>query len=119
MYFFSVLAYQTDMYVILALSSLYGIGRSMVIVARSIAMSEQCRMEQVASAVGLGMLCMGLLTPPIGYFLGWVRDYTGDYIACISTQNAIMVLFLIMWIPDMMLEYYQKKKEKTDEIQMM
>ncbi|XP_047505589.1 uncharacterized protein LOC125050031 isoform X4 [Pieris napi] len=113
-----ILAYQTDIYVILVLSSMYGIGRSMVIVARNITISEQCQVEQVASAVGLGMLSMGLLTPPIGYFLGWVRDFTEDYIACISAQNAILILFLIMWIPDMLHQYYQKKKEKVDETEM-
>ncbi|CAK1544648.1 unnamed protein product [Leptosia nina] len=108
-----ILAYQTDMYVLLALSALYGIGRSMVIVARNITISEQCRTEQVASAVGLGMLSMGVLTPPIGYFLGWIRDYTGNYVACISAQNAILVVFLIMWIPDMLHDYYHKKREKS------
>ncbi|CAG4965201.1 unnamed protein product [Colias eurytheme] len=114
-----ILAYQTDMFVLLAMSSLYGFGRSMVIVSRNIAISEQCRMDQVASAVGLGMLSMGIIVPPMGYFLGWIRDYTGSYIICITAQNAILVLFLIMWIPDMLHQYYQdKKKNKKIEEEM-
>ncbi|CAG4965198.1 unnamed protein product [Colias eurytheme] len=106
-----ILAYQTDMFVLLAMSSLYGFGRSMVSVSKNIAISEQCRMDQVASAVGLGMLSMGIIVPPMGYFLGWIRDYTGSYIICITAQNAILVLFLIMWIPDMLHQYYQDKKK--------
>ncbi|XP_038208323.1 monocarboxylate transporter 12-B-like isoform X2 [Zerene cesonia] len=114
-----ILAYQTDMFVLLAMSSLYGFGRSMVIVSRNIAISEQCRMDQVASAVGLGMLSMGIIVPPMGYFLGWIRDYTGSYIICITAQNAILVLFLIMWIPDMLHQYYQdRKKNKSIEEEM-
>ncbi|XP_045493980.1 monocarboxylate transporter 12-B-like [Colias croceus] len=115
-----IFAYQTDMYVLLVLSLFYGFGRSMVIVSRNIAITEECRMDQVASAVGLGMLSMGLIIPAAGYFLGWIRDYTGSYIVCISAQNALVVLFLIMWIPDMLYQYYKEKKQKnrTDETQL-
>ncbi|CAH0724771.1 unnamed protein product, partial [Brenthis ino] len=110
-----ILAYQTDLSVLLALSAFYGFGRSMVIVARNIAVSEQCRMDQVPSAVGLGMLTMGLIVPPVGYFLGWVRDYTGSYALCISAQNLLLVLFLAMWIPDMIMIHYERKREKRKD----
>ncbi|XP_038208362.1 monocarboxylate transporter 12-B-like [Zerene cesonia] len=116
-----ILAYQTDMYVLLVLSLFYGIGRSMVIVSRNIAIADECRMDQVASAVGLGMLSMGLLVPPVGYFLGWIRDYTGSYIVCITAQNAILVIFLIMWIPDMLYQYCKEKRKqrnRKDETQL-
>ncbi|CAH2050267.1 unnamed protein product, partial [Iphiclides podalirius] len=55
-----VLVYQTDLNVLILMSCLYGFGRSMVIVARNIALSEDCRLDQVPAAVGLGMLSMGL-----------------------------------------------------------
>ncbi|CAK1544647.1 unnamed protein product [Leptosia nina] len=115
-----ILAYQTDMYVLLLLSALYGIGRSMVIVVRNITITEHCGADQVANAVGLGMLSLGLITPPIGYFLGWIRDYTDDYIACLTAQNGLLVLFLFMWIPDMFYARYKKaaREERVDEIQM-
>ncbi|CAH4031043.1 unnamed protein product [Pieris brassicae] len=92
--FKAVLAYQTDLTSLLVLSALYGIGRSVVIVARNLTITEHCRADQVPSAVGLGMLCLGITSPPIGYFLGWIRDYTEDYIACAGLgfiQNASFV----------------------------
>ncbi|KPI94791.1 Monocarboxylate transporter 12-B [Papilio xuthus] len=107
-----VLAYQTDLGVLLLLSCLYGFGRSMVIVARNIAISENCRMDQVPAAVGLGMLSMGMIVPPAGYFLGWIRDYTGSFIVCISAQNALLVMFLIMWVPDMILIWFEERRRK-------
>ncbi|KPJ16672.1 Monocarboxylate transporter 12-B [Papilio machaon] len=107
-----VLAYQTDLGVLLLLSSLYGFGRSMVIVARNIAISENCRMDQVPAAVGLGMLSMGMIVPPAGYFLGWIRDYTGSFIVCISAQNVLLVVFLIMWVPDMILIWFEERRRK-------
>ncbi|XP_014356089.2 monocarboxylate transporter 12-B [Papilio machaon] len=107
-----VLAYQTDLGVLLLLSSLYGFGRSMVIVARNIAISENCRMDQVPAAVGLGMLSMGMIVPPAGYFLGWIRDYTGSFIVCISAQNALLVVFLIMWVPDMILIWFEERRRR-------
>ncbi|XP_022117417.2 monocarboxylate transporter 3 [Pieris rapae] len=111
-----ILAYQTDLTSILVLSALYGIGRSMVIVARNLTITEHCRVDQVPSAVGLGMLCLGVISPPIGYFLGWIRDYTEDYIACISAQNGLLILFLIIWLPDMLLQYYKKKKLDAEDV---
>lgn len=105
------------MYVLLFMSALYGFGRSMVIVARNIAISEQCRMDQVPSAVGLGMLSMGIIVPPAGYFLGWIRDYTDSYVICITAQNLLLVLFLVMWIPDMIFLYCKEKKEKRKNIE--
>ncbi|CAH0724770.1 unnamed protein product, partial [Brenthis ino] len=110
-----ILAYQTDLSVLLALSAFYGFGRSMVIVARNLGISEQCRMDQVPSAVGLGMLTMGLIVPPVGYFLGWVRDYTDSYSFCISAQNLLLVLFLAMWIPDMIMIHYERKRDKRKD----
>ncbi|XP_023952491.2 monocarboxylate transporter 12 [Bicyclus anynana] len=112
-----ILAYQTDVYVLLAMSALYGFGRSMVIVARNIAISDQCRMDQVPSAVGLGMLSIGIIVPPAGLFLGWIRDYTDSYIICITAQNLFLVVFLAMWIPDMLYLYYQEKREKRKKIE--
>ncbi|XP_041975560.1 monocarboxylate transporter 9-like [Aricia agestis] len=110
-----VMASQTDLYVLLVLSGLYGFGRSMIIVARNIAISEQCRLDQVPSAVGLGMLSMGIIVPPAGWFLGWIRDYTGSYVVCITAQNLLLVLFLVMWIPDMLYLHLQSKKIKPKE----
>ncbi|CAG4979157.1 unnamed protein product [Parnassius apollo] len=48
-----VLAYQTDLNVLILMSCLYGFGRSMIIVARNFAISENCRIDQVPAAVGL------------------------------------------------------------------
>ncbi|OWR53413.1 hypothetical protein KGM_203650 [Danaus plexippus plexippus] len=111
-----ILAYQRDLYLLLILSALYGFGRSMVIVARNIAISEPCRTEQVPSAVGLGMLTMGIIVPPVGYFLGWIRDYTDSFLICITAQNMLLLLFLAMWIPDMLYFYLQEKKERNKNV---
>ncbi|CAH4031046.1 unnamed protein product [Pieris brassicae] len=35
-----------------------------------------------------------------------------------SAQNSIMIIFLDLWIPDLLHQYYQKKKEKVDETEM-
>lgn len=113
---FSVLAYQSDLTVLLVLSCLYGFGRSMVIVARNIAISENCRLDQVPAAVGLGMLSMGMIVPPTGYFLGWIRDYTGSFIVCISAQNALLVAFLIMWVPDMIMIWFEERRRKKKNV---
>ncbi|XP_061708705.1 monocarboxylate transporter 9 [Cydia pomonella] len=116
-----ILAYQTNQMVLLAMSSIYGFGRSMVIVARNIAISEQVRMDQVPAAVGLGMLTMGIIVPPAGYFLGWIRDYTGSFIASITAQNLLLVVLLATWIPDMLLlrkSEKQKKKKEQELIRM-
>ncbi|XP_039759869.1 monocarboxylate transporter 2 isoform X2 [Pararge aegeria] len=112
-----ILAYQSDLYVLLIMSALYGFGRSMVIVARNIAISEQCTMAQVPSAVGLGMLSIGIIVPPAGLFLGWIRDYTDSYIICITAQNLFLVVFLAMWIPDMIFLYCKEKREKRKNIE--
>lgn len=89
----------------------------MVIVARNIAISEQCRMDQVPSAVGLGMLTMGIIVPPVGYFLGWIRDYTGSYAICITAQNLLLILFLAMWIPDMIMIHFERKRENRKNVE--
>ncbi|XP_034834566.1 monocarboxylate transporter 5-like [Maniola hyperantus] len=112
-----ILAYQTDLYVLLIMSALYGFGRSMVIVARNLAIADECRMDQVPSAVGLGMLSMGFIVPPAGYFLGWIRDYTDSYIICITAQNLLLVVFLAMWIPDMIFLYYKEKTKKRKYVE--
>lgn len=88
----------------------------MVIVARNIAISENCRLDQVPAAVGLGMLSMGMIVPPTGYFLGWIRDYTGSFIVCISAQNALLVAFLIMWVPDMIMIWFEERRRKKKNV---
>ncbi|KAL4702977.1 hypothetical protein ACJJTC_008755 [Scirpophaga incertulas] len=111
-----ILAYQTDMIVIMAMSSLYGFGRSMIVVARNIAISENCNPEQVPAAVGLGMLTMGIIVPPAGYFLGWIRDITSSYILCITAQNILLVVLLITWVPDMLYVWLHEKRENKKDI---
>ncbi|XP_026731389.1 monocarboxylate transporter 12-B [Trichoplusia ni] len=110
-----ILAYQTNIEVLIVMSCLYGFGRSMIIVARNIAISENCRMDQVPAAVGLGMLTMGIIVPPAGYFLGWIRDYTGSYITCITAQNILLVILLVTWVPDMLyLLMKERRNNKTN-----
>lgn len=111
---FTVLAYQTELSVLLLMSSLYGFGRSMIIVARNLAISENCLPEQVPAAVGLGMLTMGIIVPPAGLFLGWIRDHTGSYILCITAQNLLLVILLATWVPDMILLRMREKKKKNE-----
>ncbi|CAH0405451.1 unnamed protein product [Chilo suppressalis] len=111
-----ILAYQTDFIVLIAMSCLYGFGRSMVIVARNIAISENCRPEQVPAAVGLGMLTMGIIVPPAGYFLGWIRDYTESYIICITAQNLLLIILLMTWVPDMILLWLKEKRENKKDL---
>lgn len=94
------------------MSCLYGVGRSMIIVARNIAISENCRMDQVPAAVGLGMLTMGIIVPPAGYFLGWIRDYSGSYVTCITAQNILLVILLVTWIPDMVYLLLKERRQK-------
>ncbi|XP_026319790.1 monocarboxylate transporter 9-like [Hyposmocoma kahamanoa] len=113
-----ILAYQTDLSVLMLMSCLYGFGRSMIIVARNIAISENCRPEQVPAAVGLGMLTMGIIVPPAGYFLGWIRDYTDSYIICITAQNLLLIVLLATWIPDMILLHIKEKRENKKDIQL-
>ncbi|XP_021187334.3 monocarboxylate transporter 2 [Helicoverpa armigera] len=110
-----ILAYQTNIEVLIFMSCLYGVGRSMIIVARNIAISEQVRMDQVPAAVGLGMLTMGIIVPPVGYFLGWVRDYSGSYITCITAQNVLLVILLVTWIPDMLYLVMKERRQKKLE----
>ncbi|GBP79711.1 Monocarboxylate transporter 9 [Eumeta japonica] len=112
-----ILAYQKSLMAIIVMSALYGFGRSMIIVARNIAISENCKMEQVPAAVGLGMLAMGIIVPPAGFFLGWIRDYTQSYIICITAQNALLVILLIFWIPDMLYLHYEERKQKRKELE--
>ncbi|KAG6461294.1 monocarboxylate transporter 9 isoform X2 [Manduca sexta] len=111
-----ILAYQTNLQTLVVMSCLYGFGRSMIIVARNIAISDNCRMDQVPAAVGLGMLTMGIIVPPAGYFLGWIRDYTGSYVVCITAQNALLVILLVTWIPDMLYLWLQEKKQNKKDI---
>lgn len=106
-----ILAYQSQIEILLLMSALYGLGRSMIIVARNIAISENCKLEQVPAAVGLGMLTMGIIVPPAGYFLGWIRDYTDSYIICITAQNVFLVVVLVTWIPDMMYLYLRDRRQ--------
>ncbi|KAF9421626.1 hypothetical protein HW555_002559 [Spodoptera exigua] len=107
-----ILAYQTQIEVLILMSCLYGVGRSMIIVARNIAISENCRMDQVPAAVGLGMLTMGIIVPPAGYFLGWIRDYSGSYVTCITAQNILLVILLVTWIPDMVYLLLKERRQK-------
>lgn len=90
----------------------------MIIVARNIAISENCRIDQVPAAVGLGMLSMGLMTPPVGYTLGWIRDFTDSYIICISAQNALLVVTLVLWLPDLIYLKLQEKNRKMKEVEL-
>lgn len=106
------MAYQTDLLVLLAMSSLYGVGRSMIIVARNIAISEIVRLDQVPAAVGLGMLTTSIIVLPAYYILGWIRDYTGSYIICITAQNVLMIILLVMWLPDMFMIWREETREK-------
>ncbi|KAJ0182600.1 hypothetical protein K1T71_001969 [Dendrolimus kikuchii] len=108
-----IMAYQTYLTTLIIMSCLYGFGRSMIIVARNIAVSENCRMEQVPAAVGLGMLTMGIIVPPTGYFLGWIRDYTDSYILCITAQNFLLVILLATWIPDMLYLWIRDKNKRS------
>lgn len=111
-----ILAYQTGFEILIAMAALYGSGRSMVIVARNLAISEYCKLEQVPAAVGLGMLTMGIIVPPAGFFLGWIRDYTGSYITCITAQNILLVVVLVTWIPDMILIYFEERRQKKKDL---
>ncbi|XP_028156210.1 monocarboxylate transporter 9-like [Ostrinia furnacalis] len=112
-----ILAYQTDFTVLIVMACLYGFGRSMVIVARNIAISENCKPDQVPAAVGLGMLTMGIIVPPAGYFLGWIRDVTDSYVVCITAQNILLVVLLATWIPDMLILWIHERKENKKDIQ--
>lgn len=85
----------------------------MTVVTKNITISEYCRPEQVPSAVGLGMLSIGIIAPPVGYFLGWIRDYTGSYIICIAAQNALLMILLMTWVPDMLYLHIKSNEKKT------
>lgn len=117
--FFSVLAYQTNLDILILMSVLYGFGRSMTVVARNLCISENCRIEQVPAAVGLGMFTMGMIVPPVGFFLGWIRDYTGSYIVCITAQNALLVILLVSWIPDMLMQWIEEQRLKKKNVEQM
>lgn len=112
------MAYQTELDVLIVMSCLYGCGRSMIIVARNIAISEECRLDQVPAAVGLGMLSMGIIVPPSGYFLGWIRDFTGSYIVCITAQNFLLVILLITWVPDMLYLWLKDRRRKENDTEL-
>lgn len=88
----------------------------MIIVARNIAISENCRLDQVPAAVGLGMLTMGIIVPPSGYLLGWIRDFTGSYIICITAQNALLAIVLATWIPDMLHIWMKERKQNIETV---
>lgn len=74
-------------------------------------------MDQVPAAVGLGMLTMGIIVPPVGYFLGWIRDFTGSYVTCITAQNILLVILLVTWIPDMLYLLIKERKETKEKAQ--
>lgn len=112
------MAYQSELVTLIVMSCLYGFGRSMIIVARNIAISEDCRLDQVPAAVGLGMLTMGIIVPPSGYFLGWIRDFTGSYIVCITAQNFLLVILLVTWLPDMLYLWMKDKRKKEKDIEL-
>lgn len=100
---------------------LCGYTRAAVVINQNLTVSEYCsETSKLPGALGLNMVAKGIVVLSIGqmfgkiniinwisftrfYFLGWVRDYFQSFVLCIHVQSAVMVLVVLTWSVDILI----------------
>lgn len=111
----SILAETHERNKLIFISVIYGYCRAATIVNTSLTISEYVRTDKLPSALGLNMVIKGCFAISIGQFLGWIRDYTESYSFCLHTQNILLAIIIIIWLPEILYKKF-RKNHKTPTI---
>lgn len=79
----------------------FGYIRALPVVTSVLTVSEyigKYHPEKLSGALGLNMVFKGSIVFIVGQFLGWIRDYTGNYNICLHVQNILLSIIMIVWI---------------------
>ncbi|XP_063229799.1 monocarboxylate transporter 13-like [Bacillus rossius redtenbacheri] len=86
-----------------------GVAKGVRTVYMSLVIPESVPLEKLASASGMQMVVNAVIFLTCGPFIGYVRDASGTYNACIIVINTLTLITMIMWLPEIL---YKKLKAK-------
>ncbi|XP_013133123.1 PREDICTED: monocarboxylate transporter 9-like isoform X1 [Papilio polytes] len=95
---------------LLVLTGILGAIRSLLHIAQPIVMAEHVPIERYPPAYGLYMLLAGGISLTIGPMIGFIRDYTGNYVLAFSMLTMCNVLCVVPWTMEAILKYMRHKK---------
>ncbi|KAF2885574.1 hypothetical protein ILUMI_20597 [Ignelater luminosus] len=107
----SLLAQQTTLELIILMAILCGYTRAAVVINQNLTVSEYCsETSKLPGALGLNMVAKGIVVLSVGQMFGWVRDYFQSFILCIHVQSTVMLLVVLTWSVDILINKLCFKK---------
>ncbi|CAH2050760.1 unnamed protein product, partial [Iphiclides podalirius] len=102
---------------LLITTGVLGALRSLLHIAQPIVMAEHVPIERYPPAYGLYMLLAGGISLTIGPMIGFIRDYTGNYVLAFSMLTMCNVFCVVPWTIEALLKYFKHKKSpRSNEV---
>lgn len=119
LFFFPALAESVDLTSIIVMSVFTGMTKSATVLNNNLTISGHVKPEKLPGGLGLNMISKGILVITIGQLLGWIRDFTDSYVLCLHAQNALLLLVIVVWTPEIFFRYrkYLKEKRKARQVE--
>ncbi|KAM7341758.1 uncharacterized protein ACRADG_009428 isoform 1-T2 [Cochliomyia hominivorax] len=108
----AALAESVDLTSIIVMSIFTGMTKSATVLNNNLTISGHVKPEKLPGGLGLNMISKGFLVITIGQLLGWIRDFTNSYVLCLHAQNALLLLVIAVWTPEIFFRYRKYLKEK-------
>ncbi|XP_068626674.1 monocarboxylate transporter 9-like isoform X2 [Battus philenor] len=98
---------------LLILTGILGALRSLVHIAQPIVMAEHVPIERYPPAYGLYMLLAGGISLTVGPMIGFIRDYTGNYVIAFIMLTMCNILCVVPWTIEAIWKYLRNKNLKA------
>ncbi|XP_069674650.1 monocarboxylate transporter 9-like [Periplaneta americana] len=90
-----------------------GVAKGVRTVYMSLVIPSYVPIERLPSASGIQMVTNGILLLAFGPIIGVIRDESGSYNLCIAFMNMLTVVTLSMWIIEILITRYRRRKQKA------
>ncbi|XP_076236513.1 uncharacterized protein LOC143180576 [Calliopsis andreniformis] len=104
-----VLAHVGDFEIALAIAVLLGLGKGLRTIFMALVIPSHVPLSRLPAATGLQLLTSGLVSLILGPIVGWIRDFTSNYMLMLHFLNIFTLLIIISWSLEV---YFTKRKAR-------
>ncbi|XP_063229803.1 monocarboxylate transporter 13-like [Bacillus rossius redtenbacheri] len=103
----------TTFFSLMLVSVALGVAKGVRTVYMSLVIPSYVPLEKLASASGMQMVVNAVFSITCGPFIGYVRDASGSYNACIIVINILTFITMVMWGSEILYKKFKTKRQSS------